>query len=32
MQHRIGLPYEAEAEDVTQADIVKKIMEQVQVP
>ena len=32
MQHRIGLTYEAEAEDITQADIVKKIMEQVQVP
>lgn len=32
MQHRIGLTYEAEAEDVTQADIVKKIMEQIQVP
>jgi len=32
MQHRIGLTYEAEAEDITQADIVKRIMEQVQVP
>jgi len=32
LQHRIGLTYEAEAEDITQADIVKKIMEQVQVP
>jgi len=32
MQHRIGLTYEAEAEDITQADIVKKIMDQVQVP
>jgi MoxR-like ATPase len=32
MQHRIGLTYEAEAEDITQADIVKKIMEQIQVP
>ncbi len=32
MQHRIGLTYEAEAEDITQADIVRKIMEVVQVP
>jgi MoxR-like ATPase len=32
LQHRIGLTYEAEAEDVTQADIVKQIMEIVQVP
>ncbi len=32
MQHRIGLTYEAEAEDITQADIVKRIIEQVQVP
>ncbi|MFK8044288.1 MAG: AAA family ATPase [Crocinitomicaceae bacterium] len=32
MQHRIGLTYEAEAEDITQSDIVKKIIEQVQVP
>jgi len=32
LQHRIGLTYEAEAEDITQTDIVKKIMEQVQVP
>ena len=32
MQHRIGLTYEAEAEDVTQKDIVRKIMEQIQVP
>jgi len=32
LQHRIGLTYEAEAEDVTQGDIVKKIMEIVQVP
>ena len=32
MQHRIGLTYEAEAEDVTQAEIVKRIIEQVQVP
>jgi MoxR-like ATPase len=32
MQHRIGLTYEAEAEDITQADIVKKIMDVVQVP
>ncbi|MGV6862515.1 MAG: AAA family ATPase [Putridiphycobacter sp.] len=32
LQHRIGLTYEAEAEDITQADIVKKIMDQVQVP
>ncbi len=32
MQHRIGLTYEAEAEDITQADIVKRIIEHVQVP
>lgn len=32
LQHRLGLTYEAEAEDITQKDIVKKIMEQVQVP
>ena len=32
MQHRIGITYEAEAEDITQADIVTKIMEQIQVP
>ena len=32
MQHRIGLTYEAEAEDITQSDIVKRIIEQVQVP
>jgi MoxR-like ATPase len=32
LQHRIGLTYEAEAEDITQADIVKQIMEHVQVP
>jgi MoxR-like ATPase len=32
MQHRIGLTYEAEAEDITKADIVRKIMEVVQVP
>ncbi len=32
LQHRIGLTYEAEAEDITQTDIVKKIIDQVQVP
>lgn len=32
MQHRIGLTYEAEAEDITQADIIKQIIDQVQVP
>jgi len=32
MQHRIGLTYEAEAEDITQAEIVKRIIEHVQVP
>lgn len=32
MQHRIGLTYEAEAEDITQKDIVNRIIEQVQVP
>lgn len=32
LRHRIGLTYEAEAEDVTQSDIVKKIMDFVEVP
>lgn len=32
LRHRIGLTYEAEAEDITQADIVKKIMDFVEVP
>ena len=32
LRHRIGLTYEAEAEDVSQADIVKKIMDVVEVP
>ncbi|HIP36545.1 MAG TPA: MoxR family ATPase [Crocinitomix sp.] len=32
LQHRIGLTYEAEAEDITQADIVRMIMDAVQVP
>ncbi|MBD3636939.1 MAG: AAA family ATPase [Crocinitomicaceae bacterium] len=32
MRHRIGLTYEAEAEDITQTDIVNKIMDYVEVP
>ncbi len=32
LRHRIGLTYEAEAEDITQADIVKKIMDFIEVP
>ena len=32
LRHRIGLTYEAEAEDITQADLVKKIMDTVEVP
>ncbi|OIQ37035.1 MAG: ATPase [Crocinitomix sp. MedPE-SWsnd] len=32
LRHRIGLTYEAEAEDVTQADLVNKIMDFVEVP
>lgn len=32
LRHRIGLTYEAEAEDITQTDIVKKIMDFVEVP
>jgi MoxR-like ATPase len=32
LRHRIGLTYEAEAEDITQADLVKKIMDSVEVP
>ena len=32
MRHRIGLTYEAEAEDITQADLVNKIMDYVEVP
>ena len=32
LRHRIGLTYEAEAEDITQTDIVKKIMDMVEVP
>lgn len=32
LRHRIGLTYEAEAEDITQADLVKKIMDFVEVP
>ena len=32
LRHRIGLTYEAEAEDITQSDIVKKIMDFVEVP
>ena len=32
LRHRIGLTYEAEAEDITQADLVKRIMDFVEVP
>lgn len=32
LQHRIGLTYEAEAEDITAAEIVHKIIENVEVP
>jgi MoxR-like ATPase len=32
LRHRIGLTYEAEAEDITQADLVNKIMDYVEVP
>lgn len=32
LRHRIGLTYEAEAEDISQSDIVKKIMDFVEVP
>jgi MoxR-like ATPase len=32
LRHRIGLTYEAEAEDISQADIVKKIMDFIEVP
>ena len=32
LRHRVGLTYEAEAEDITQSDIVKKIMDFIEVP
>lgn len=32
MRHRIGITYEAEAENITQEDIVKEILNKVQVP
>ena len=32
MRHRIGLTYEAEAENITQEDIIKKILNTVEVP
>ena len=32
MRHRIGLTYEAEAENITQEDIVSKILNTVEVP
>ncbi|MEX1001256.1 MAG: MoxR family ATPase [Crocinitomicaceae bacterium] len=32
LRHRIGLTYEAEAEDITQSDLVNKIMDYVEVP
>ena len=32
MRHRIGLTYEAEAENVTQEDIINKVLNKVEVP
>ena len=32
LRHRIGLTYEAEAENVTSEDIINKIVNQVEVP
>jgi len=32
MRHRLGLTYEAEAENITQTDIVNKVLNAVQVP
>ena len=32
MRHRIGLSYEAEAEDITRMDIVNNILNKVEVP
>jgi len=32
MRHRIGLTYEAEAENITQEDIISKILNTVEVP
>jgi MoxR-like ATPase len=32
MRHRIGLSYEAEAEDITSMDIVNNILNKVEVP
>ncbi len=32
MRHRIGLTYEAEAENITQEDIISKIVNKIEVP
>jgi MoxR-like ATPase len=32
MRHRIGLSYEAEAENISQEDIIKTILNSIQVP
>jgi MoxR-like ATPase len=32
MRHRLGLTYEAEAENITAADVVNKIIQRVEVP
>jgi len=32
LRHRIGLTYEAEAENITQEDIIEKILNKVEVP
>jgi MoxR-like ATPase len=32
MRHRIGLTYEAEAENVTQEDIINQVLNSVEVP
>ena len=32
LRHRIGITYEAEAEDITSEDIINKVLNQVQVP
>jgi MoxR-like ATPase len=32
MRHRIGLTYEAEAENITQEDIIQKVLNTIEVP
>ena len=32
LRHRIGITYEAEAENITSEDIINKVLNQVQVP